>query len=213
MKILIGDNWNVDFDGPIPMTESQQELFVKFMETIFNPIKKVETNTFRTERIGDKIFLRGWDDDEIVMLFNTNMTLEQLCESLGRTWMSVDIKRGTLIPDLMRWAESKGNDLINGDIRKIVEEYLNDKKEILKEKRGQKSRHQKEIKKLEESIDKLDVRLNSIELRKRAGVSDQGDEERIRKTKEEIENLEKILFEDYDVVYDYEDEVVVEIDE
>jgi hypothetical protein len=213
MKILIGDNWNVDFDGPIPMTESQQELFVKFMETIFNPIKKVETNTFRTERIGDKIFLRGWDDDEIVMLFNTNMTLEQLCESLGRTWMSVDIKRGTLIPDLMRWAESKGNDLINGDIRKIVEEYLNDKKEILKEKRGKKSRYRKEIKKLEESIDKLDVRLNSIELRKRAGVSDQGDEERIRKTKDEIENLEKILFEDYDVVYDYEDEVVVEIDE
>ena len=213
MKILIGDNWNVDFDGPIPMTESQQELFVKFMKTIFNPVKKVETKTFRTERIGDKIFLRGWDDDEIVMLFNTNMTLEQLCESLGRTWMSVDIKRGTVIPDLIRWAESKGYDLINGDIRKVIKEYLDDRKEFLKEKRAKKSNRQKEIKKLEKSIGKLDVRLKTLKLRESAGVSEHGDEERIRKTKEDIENLEKILFENYDLVYECEDEVVVDIDE
>ena len=208
MKILIGENWNVDFDGPIPMTESQQELFVKFMKTIFNPVKKVETNTFRTDRIGDKNFARGWDEDEIVMLFNTNMTLDQLCESLGRTWMSVDIKRGAVIPDLMRWAESKGYDLINGDIKKIIKEYLIDMKEIVKKKRAMKSTRNKEIKKLKESIDKLDVRLGTLELRKSAGVSIPGDEERIGKTKEDIENLERILLEEYDVDYsiDYEDE-------
>lgn len=208
MKILIGENWNVDFDAPIPMTKSQQELFVKFMKTIFNPVKKVETDTFRTERIGDKIFLREWDEDEIVMLFNTNMTLNQLCESLGRTWMSVDIKRGAVIPDLMRWAESKGYDLINGDIKKIIKEYLIDMKEIVKKKRAMKSTRNKEIKKLKESIDKLDVRLGTLELRKSAGVSIPGDEERIGKTKEDIENLERILLEEYDVDYsiDYEDE-------
>ena len=55
MKILIGDKENVDFDGAIPMTGHQQDLFIKFMKTIFNPIRKVETNDFRTERIGDKI--------------------------------------------------------------------------------------------------------------------------------------------------------------
>lgn len=208
MKILIGENWNVDFDTPIPMTESQQESFVKFMKTIFNPVKKVETNTFRTERIGDKIFSREWDEDEIVMLFNTNMTLDQLCESLGRTWMSVDIKRGAVIPDLMRWTKSKGYDLINGDIKKIIEEYLIDMKEIVKEKRATKSTRKKEIEKLEESIDKLEVRLGTLELRKSAGVSLPGDEERIGKTKEDIENLERILLEEYDVDYsiDYEDE-------
>lgn len=208
MKILIGENWNVDFDAPIPMTESQQELFVKFMKTIFNPVKKVETNTFRTDRIGDKNFARGWDEDEIVMLFNTNMTLDQLCDSLGRTWMSVDIKRGAVIPDLMRWTESKGYDLINGDIKKIIKEYLIDMKEVVKEKRGTKSTRKKEIEKLEESIDKLEVRLGTLELRKSAGVSLPGDEERIGKTKEDIENLERILLEEYDVDYsiDYEDE-------
>lgn len=208
MKILIGENWNVDFDGPIPMTESQQELFVKFMKTIFNPVKKVETNTFRTDRIGDKNFARGWDEDEIVMLFNTNMTLDQLCESLGRTWMSVDIKRGAVIPDLMRWTESKGYDLINGDIKKIIKEYLIDMKEIMKKKRKIKSTRNKEIENLEESIDKLDVRLRTLELRKSAGVSLPGDEERIRKTETDIENLERILLEEYDIEYsiDCEDE-------
>lgn len=208
MKILIGENWNVDFDGPIPMTESQQELFVKFMKTVFNPVKKVETSTFRTDRIGDKIFSRGWDEDEIVMLFNTNMTLDQLCESLGRTWMSVDIKRGAVIPDLMRWTESKGYDLINGDIKKIIKEYLIDMKEIMKKKRTIKSTRNKEIENLEESIDKFDVRLRTLELRKSAGVSLPGDEEKIEKTKKDIEDLERILLKEYDVEYsiDCEDE-------
>jgi hypothetical protein len=198
----------VDFDGPIPMTESQQELFVKFMKTIFNPVKKVETKTFRTDRIGDKIFSRGWDEDEIVMLFNTNMTLDQLCETLGRTWMSVDIKRGAVIPDLMRWTESKGYDLINGDIKKIIKEYLIDMKETMKKKRTIKSTRNKDIENLEESIDKLDVRLKTLELRKSAGVSLPGDKEKIEKTKKNIEDLERILLEEYDVEYsiDCEDE-------
>jgi len=206
MKILIGDKGNVDFDGAIPMTEHQQDSFIKFMKTIFNPVSKVEKNNFRTERIGDKMFVRKWDDsDEIAILLDVNMELEKVCESLGRTWMSVNIKRGEIIPELMRWADLKGYNLINGNVKEIIEEYLIEKKEIAKEKRASRSSRNKEINKLIDKIDKLKTKLNSIGLRNRVGIVDTHDEEKIREANEEIKDIEDELLEKYNVEYHHDD--------
>ena len=206
MKILIGDKGNVDFDGAIPMTGHQQDLFIRFMKTIFNPVSKIETNNFRTERIGDKIFGRRWDDrDEIAMLLDVNIELEKVCELLGRTWMSVNIKRGEIVPELMRWADSKGYNLINGDVKKIIEEYLKEKKEIAKEKRASRSSRNKETNKLIDKIDKLKTKLNSIGLRNRIGIIGPHDEEKIREANEEIKDIEDELLEKYNVEYHYDD--------
>jgi hypothetical protein len=180
MKILIGNKGNVDFDGAIPMTGQQQDLFIEFMETIFNPVRKVETTSFRTERIGDQIFGRRWNDrDEIAMLLDVNMELEKVCELLGRTWMSVDIKRGEIVPELMRWTYSKGYSLIDGNIKEIIEEYLKEKTEIAKEKRASRSSRNKEINKLIDKIDKLKTKLKSIGLRNRVGIVDPHDKEKM----------------------------------
>jgi len=60
MKILIGDNNNVDFDSPIEMTEDQKSKFVSFLKTIFSVVKIEDTEELRTERIGDKFFMKEW---------------------------------------------------------------------------------------------------------------------------------------------------------
>ena len=65
-----------------------------------------------------------YDPNEIAMLLNVNIELEKVCELLGRSWMSVDIKRGEIVPELMRWVDSKGYNLINGDIKEIIKEYF-----------------------------------------------------------------------------------------
>lgn len=200
MQILIGDRGNVDFDRAIPMKGHQQDSFIEFMKTIFNPVKKVETIDFRTDRIGDKFFGRRWDDEkEMAMLLNVNIKLEKVCELLGRTWMSVDIKRGEFVPELMMWADSKGYSLTDGDIERLIEEYLNEKKEIAKEKRASKSSSEKYKNKLVDEIRTLNKMLDSIDLRSRSGMVFPSDEEKIRETNEKIKDIEDELLEKYDV--------------
>ena len=216
MKILVGDKGNVDFDSPIPLTESQQDQFIKFMKTIFNPVKKLDVNNFRTERLGDKIFMRKWDDrDEIAMLLDVNVPLDKVCENLGRTWMSVTIKRGEIIPDLMRWADMKGYNLIQGDTKEIIEKYLEDKKEIAKQNRTKKPSLQKEIDMIDDKIAKLYKRIDSTELGIRVGLLGPESEGKIKTTEEEIETLElersikyDELFEDAEI---FEDDDEIEI--
>ena len=211
MKILVGDKGNVDFDSPIPLTESQQDQFIKFMKTIFNPVKKLDVNNFRTERLGDKIFMRKWDDsEEIAMLLDVNIPLDKVCENLGRTWMSVTIKRGDIIPDLMRWADMKGYNLIQGDTKEIIEKFLATRKEIAKHNRTKKSSLQKEIDMIEGDIDKLYQRIDSTELGIRVGLLGPESVGKIKITEEEIEKLELELSIKYDELF--EDAEIVEDD-
>jgi len=206
MNILIGDKGNVDFDSAIPMTGHQQDLFIEFMKTIFNPVEKVEATSFRTDRIGDKFFGRRWGDKkEMAMLLDVNIKLEKVCELLGRTWMSVDIKRGEFVPELMMWADSKGYSLIDEDIEGLIEEYLNEKKEIAKEKKASHSSSEKKKNKLINKIKTLNKMLDAIDLRSRSGMVFPSDEEKIKETNEEIKDSEDELLQKYDVECHYID--------
>lgn len=210
MKIKVGDKGNVDFDGPIPLTESQQDQFIEFMKTIFNPVKKIEVNNFRTERLGEKFFVRKWDDsEEIAMLLDVNIPLDKVCENLGRTWMSVNIKRGEIIPDLMRWADMKGYNLIQDDIKEIIKEYFEETKEIAKQKRTKESQLEKKIDEIDVKIDKLDQRINTTKLGISVGLLSSESEIKIKITEEEIDKLElerskksDELFKDAEIIED-----------
>ena len=209
MNILIGDRGNVDFDSAIPMTGHQQNLFIEFMETIFNPVEKIETISFRTDRIGDKFFGRRWNDEkEMAMLLDVNIKLEKVCELLGRTWMSVDIKRGEFDQELMMWVDSKGYSLTDGDIEGLIKKYLDEKEEIKKEKRASKSSSDKYKNKLVDEIKKLNQMLDAIDLRSRSGMDFPSDEEKIRETNEKIKDIEDELLEKYDVECCYIDGIL-----
>ena len=214
MKILLGHKGNVDFDGPISITKSQKDQFINFLETIFDPVKEIEYDNFRTERLGDKYFIRRWDIDEIAILIDFNITLEEACELLGRTFMSVNIKRGEFIPDFMRWANKKGHNLIQDDIKEIIKEYLEETKKIAKQKRTKESQLEKEIDEIDVKIDKLDQRIESTKLVIRVGLLGLDSEEKIIKTEEEIMKLEDErskkyaeLYKDVEIIIEEEEEI------
>ncbi|MCK4796302.1 MAG: hypothetical protein KAT05_02910 [Spirochaetes bacterium] len=198
MKILVGEKGNVDFDQPVKMTKEQQNDFIKFMKTIFKPVHPMETDKFRKFRIGDQYFPRKWNDsEERSMLLDINVDTDKLCELLGRTWMGVNIKRGDFIPDLLVWADSKGYNIFKGDRKKIIEEYLEEKRNLVNEKRAHRSSRQKKINELITEINNNYRFIDSVNLRNRVGLSSEKDDEIIERKKTEIESIENELLEKY----------------
>lgn len=201
MKILVGDKGNIDFDAPVPMTKEQQDSFIELMKSLFDPdvVKIVNTNEFRVDRIGDHLFQREWTAGELVKLLDIHSDTNEVSEKLGRTWMSVVIKRGEVIPDLIKWTNIKGYDLAKGDIRKIIEEYLQDKKDLAKERRTSKSAERKKINDLVAEYNNCLSLLRTIDFRSSAGFRQSTDNETAKKTKARMEAIETELREKYDV--------------
>tara|TARA_Y100000310_G_C20683511_1_gene817543 strand:+ start:2717 stop:3346 length:630 start_codon:yes stop_codon:yes gene_type:complete len=158
MKILIGDKGNIDFDSPVKMSDEQQKRFIEFLHSMFKVVKVEKTDEFRTERIGDKFFMKEWTSEEYATLLEIENT-DKVAEMLGRTWMSVDIKRGGFIPDFLAWTSQKGKDPLKDDIKSLIKEFMKEKEhEILfrREKRKDIKRKQKEIERLQDELDNLD---------------------------------------------------------
>lgn len=156
MKILIGDRDGVDFDAPIIVNEKQKNEIIKFLKNMFEVVIVENTNYFRTERIGDKFFMKEWTAEEYAVLLEIEDT-NKVAEMLGRSWMSVDIKRGDFIPDFLTWTQTKGKDLLKDDIKKLIKEFMKEKQEEIISRR----KRRKKIKQIEKSIEKLKDELES----------------------------------------------------
>lgn len=200
MKIYFGDNSNVDFDGPFEATEEQAQKTIDFFKTIYRrDVVEVDTyNEFRSERMGDKLFLKSWIVPEYAALLELDKDTDELSEQLGRTWMSVDIMRGQWIPRFLTWCKENNKNLIKGSIKKIVKEYveyLEKKKEFNKEKR-------KEInlkkRRLENKIKRLKATLMRQNMLKKIHPDDKNIIKAIEKTKLELKNAEDEYKKDYE---------------
>lgn len=193
MKILVGDKGNVDFDSPVRMTEKQREDFIDFMKSLFSVVKVEYCDEFRSERLGDKLFFREWDPDELKLLLHVKDN-ERLCQELGRSWMSVDIKRGDFIQPFMRWVNEKKYDLVKEDVKKLIEEFLKEKefeRILRKEERQKIDQEKKKLKK------KLEVNREKLKRQKWRRSLKRGDsekiEEAIAETELEIKKIEERL--------------------
>ncbi|KXB00509.1 hypothetical protein AKJ41_04000 [candidate division MSBL1 archaeon SCGC-AAA259O05] len=159
MKILIGDKGNVDFDEPVEMTKEQKDRFLQFLGSIFSVVEERRVSESRSDRMGDKVFRRKWTIDEYAVLLETEGT-SKVAERLGRTWMSVDIQRGSFLPSYMAWAEKKGVDLVQENRKELIEEFLRDKqfvKEARKERRKSLRKLEKELESMEKREKELDI--------------------------------------------------------
>jgi hypothetical protein len=175
MKILLGDKGHFDFDGPILMSPEQKKDFEKMMRELFTVIQFEQGEHFRVKRLGDKIFTRPWALDELRCLLEIK-DINTVCRELGRSWMSVDIKRGEFMPDFMSWAYENGRDIIQGDTRNLIEEYIKDRELEKLERREQRKLEKVSIEKLREKIDHLNRKEKSIYERRRVGLKYPKDE-------------------------------------
>jgi hypothetical protein len=184
ITILRGNRLNMDFKMPIEMSSQDKDKFIEFLRELFNTVEEEEN--FRSKRIGDKSFSRVWTKEEYVLLLTLNKSNEEVSKLLGRSWMSVEMKRMTYIPEMMEYASRKGINILKSDskiLAELVENYIKEHEEELlkrKEKKVEEKRIDKEDKedfaRLPEEISKeenligllgLGITKDSVEAKKK----------------------------------------------
>jgi|GEM_PF-1003244 len=190
MRILIGDKGNVDFDEAIQMSPKQKAEFLKFMKSLFDVVIEEEVDELRSDRLGDRVFFRKWTSEELKILLEIEDT-NKVCERLGRSWMSVDIMRGGFIPEFMYWAHIKGYDIVYGDTKKLIEEFMEEKEKEKQERRNARRAEKNELPNLKQKLENFQRKLEAIKLRIRCGMKTPDDENIISETEREIREVEE----------------------
>jgi len=193
MKIYIGDKGNVDFDAPIQVTEEQAQKIINFFKELYREdIVEIDTSSeFRSDRLGDKLFQRRWSTEEYAALLELDKDTDELTEGLGRTWMSIDIKRGEWIPKFLSWARVNNKNFIEGNIKEIIKEYFS----YLEEQKRLRKEEKRNLKKkrLESERKRLEKKLKSQFLLKKLHSYDKNIDRAIENTQRELEEINRKL--------------------
>lgn len=198
MNILVGNKGHVDFDSPLEVTPEQKEKIKKFFEELFSFVESEPIEEFRKVRLGErKRYPSPWSPKEYEALLRTENT-EKLAESLGRSWMSVDIKRGNFYPLFMNWVNKKGKDIARDDLKDLIEEFLKGKeieKIIRKKKKKQNRKILKEIERLEDHKEYLRSpqkrkSLEILNINNEVGDIDEFIDEQVREVEMKIIDLQ-----------------------
>lgn len=163
MILLRGNKGNIDFSSPIKLNEEQRERLMNFLKEMFYHVELKES-IFRPERLGsNNPFNKEWEPEEFEILLKLDETNLEVSRKLGRTWMSVEMKRISFIPEMMNFAAEKGVDIYKTDIKKLVRDYIKEhkadilkRKEERKEQRVEEKAEKKEYKNLKERIPKFE---------------------------------------------------------
>jgi hypothetical protein len=191
VTIFDGSKGKIDFKAPVEMTDQQYEDFIELLEDIFSKEAVAERTMeeTRTDRLGDKHFAREWRSEEASLLYELGDTRE-IAEKLGRSWMSVDIKRGHFLPPFLDWAKDNNHNLMRDDIKELVEEYMEDK-ELRKQER---KNIRKKIRNIESSIENKHSEIERIEEILERGQTEerqQKGEKLVQQAEEKIEELKE----------------------
>jgi|TARA_Y100000310_G_C20568544_1_gene756818 hypothetical protein len=155
MKILRGDNLNIDFEKPLKLSSEQFEKFKNYLQKFFEFIETEECESFRQERLGDKFFSREWMIEEDALLFDITQTNEILVKKLGRTWMSIDMRRGSMVPEILSFAKEKKVDIYKVNIKKLISQYQEEHRNKILERRESKVKRRTNKKKWEGELNIL----------------------------------------------------------
>lgn len=125
MKIFASKT-HTDLEAPIQMTEIQLEKFIECMQKMF-PYIGVDYGIREASKVmpdyRDRPHIK-WSIDDYLTLLEPKSN-EEIEEKLGRTEMSVKMKRGAFVPDFYSWMSSMG--YISPITKEMVEEFLEEK--------------------------------------------------------------------------------------
>ena len=143
MKILRGNNYHVDFNKRIKMTEEQKKRFIEFMKSLFDEttVKEKESERIRDDRLGAKRFPSKWEDAERKFLLDSRYDLETVQEKIGRGGMGVIIERGSILPKFTNWILMNYGEIKGEPTEQQVKEFLEE--ETLKKKKEREERKEK----------------------------------------------------------------------
>ncbi len=158
VTIMIGDRQNVDFDAPVELTPQQKEEFVSLLKSIFDVVEEVTSDEVRLDRLGDKNFSKGLSESELESLLSDSTT-EELTQKLGRSWMSVDIKRGWFVQYFLEWLGKKKLTMTKQNLRSLVSQFLKEREEA--QKSAREVRRQQRLNK-REKIEDLEAKVKQL---------------------------------------------------
>ncbi len=170
MNILLGykqqttDSRNVDLSEAVLLSEEQKNNFIKLMESLFAVVEVKYRTEHRHERLGDRPFSRKWSNDEIKLLIKVDDDMLTTCRKLGRTYMSVEIRRGDYIPKITAFAERKGLNLLD-DLDQLIELYQKEQLEIQQARRVVKRREKDELSRWNNTITRNSGMIVMLKLR------------------------------------------------
>ncbi len=189
VRLLRGNRRGVDFAQPIRMTEAQRSRFLNFLRDMFAVVEEEEVTEFRSERLGEKSFPRRWTSRELALLVEVK-DVAQVAELLGRTWISVTIKRGGHVAEFLQWVKAQGHNLATEDIRELIDEFLEERRRMQMERRRAQAEGKKKLRRLERELDRLRRLRKMHELAVQAG---QAAPEIVEETERDIRDAERKL--------------------
>jgi hypothetical protein len=188
MRILVGNKGNVDFDGAVELSRKHREELLRFLESKFAVVHVEEGDEYRSDRLGDREFQKRWHRDELEVLLELKDNSE-VSAMLGRTWMSVNIKRGNFYSNFQVWAGKKGYDIPKSDLKKLIEEFLKDRRIEQKKRREAKRPRKVQIQELKRRRQRREDKIRSIKIRIDCGQKTVGDRGKIEKLRKEISEI------------------------
>ena len=162
MKLLKGDKGNVDFLKHVQLSELQKERLVNFLRNMFYNVELKETNSFRTDRLGDRSFMKEWEDKEYRLLFEIDKTNGEVSKKLGRSWMSIEMKRLYWLPLMLDFAAKKGVDIYKVDIKELVKEFLKEYREEISKRKEERKLKKEKMKKTESALAHIPEKRKTI---------------------------------------------------
>ena len=198
MKVLCSEKGKVDFDEPIISDDKKSQELIKWFKNNFreNCVEIVEKDEIRTVRLGesDKIrWAKKWSRHERAALCDMYKSTDQIAEELGRTWMSVNPKRGKYIGDSLMYAARKNIKLTKQNILEYIQEYLDYRENIKREQREQKKALDLKRRRIEKNLESAKGKKESQKLLLRIQPNSENIALAIKETEKEIEELSKKL--------------------
>jgi hypothetical protein len=192
MKILKGDKGNIDFESSLQLNEEQKERLINFLREIFYHVEVRESENFRVERLGaNNAFNKEWEQEEFELLLKLDVPNKEVSRKLGRTWMSVEMKRISFIPEMMDYAMKKGVDIYKTDIKKLVREFIAEHQEKILKRKQEKREEKKRVKEEYAEIQRLKEEIPRFE--NLAGTPGFPNKIEVEKRKTRLKELEEKL--------------------
>jgi len=134
IKVLLGDYGHVDFAEPVCVDEDTKERFIQGLKDLFSVVEDVRKEG-RVHRLGDKPrFPSRWSKKELALLLDAYSN-EELVDRLGRSYLSIIIKRGKFLPEFNTWLYRNNYTLTEDNHEELIHKFMKEKELEKKKKR------------------------------------------------------------------------------
>jgi hypothetical protein len=124
VKIIVFESGLVDLEAPIQMTDAQRKQFIAFFQKNFGEVS-VQDIEEPVKNMGERESTpKKWTVEEFALLLGPE-TNEELTIAMGRTIMSVTIRRGGFVPEFLSWCEENEYRIPDGnDLLQLIKLYM-----------------------------------------------------------------------------------------